>query len=132
MAVQPAFASAVNNGVVRISGTTEVESLITAATNGTWVRALNVYSSCAAVHLLRVYLNSGGVDYKLFTVSIPAGVGSSGPSLNIMDPAYLPSMDPHPNRGILLEDGEFLKVECLSSALSANEEIDVVAFAGDF
>ena len=79
MAATATFPSAANNGsqtFVNSDGTT-AKAVYTAGTSGGRLNALNAASNDTSSHDVQVWLNLGGSDVLIATVSVAAGAGNT-------------------------------------------------------
>ena len=113
MSAQPNFVTAVNNSTVQLTSTTVASQvLFTAGASGSWLRAVNIYSNAPVAYKLKFKLSFSATSIPtLCEVTVPP-VGKDGPKpINLMDPAFIPAMDPAPNRGLMLASGQVVRVE---------------------
>lgn len=113
MSAQPNFVTTVNNSAVQLSSSTAGRATVfTAGTSGSWLRALNVCSESKNAYKLKFKLIlSATSSPTLCEVTIPAADRNGPKPINIMDPRYIPAMDPAPNRGLMLAAGQALAIE---------------------
>lgn len=111
--------------LVNADGTTK-KTLITAGANGSKIDAVKILSDDTATVTLSFYLNKGGTDYLVGTVSVTAGTGitagtSPAEALEYVNDGY----------ALALEAGIVLKVAA-SASVTSGKTVTVVAHAGDF
>lgn len=133
----PIFPQTVKSYVAQIlpADTTTKKTLITGATNGTKIEALNVASTDTLARDVQVWMTISAVDYLLATVSIPANSGNTNalPSIDLLRHAQWPSLsyDSNGNRMLYVASGAVLKVASTVTVTTA-KEIDFLAIGGDY
>lgn len=89
-------------------------TVFTAGSNGSWLRALNVYSnSTRKIRVAIKIFESGANNCVLGVADLPPNLIDAdishglnmGTTINLMDPAFIPGMDFSPNRGLRLKPG---------------------------
>lgn len=109
-----------------MSGTNAVQASPAVAVPHRWDIAI-AHSTAAADHDLLLDAYVGAVQYKLGTVSIPAGAGlTTVPAVEILS-----SLLASPNDGVVLPASAILRAT-LAVALSAGETITVALVGGAF
>lgn len=143
MSTQPAFVSVPHMQAVKLYSTASASipadtstyvSVFTGNSSGSLVRAINVATDSSSAVTVRLAIALSGVSYPLCTVQIPANSGMTAgtPAVNLCDPAYFPSTDPIPNRGIFLTSGAVLQMSLPSALLATDKNMYVTVFGGDF
>jgi hypothetical protein len=111
------------------------KALVTAGSSGSKVEAITVASTDTSARDLQLVITTGGVDYVLTTVSIPATSGFTNalPAIDIMRNAQWSglSYDANGNKILYLAASTVLNVKTLTTVTSA-KSVDCVAFGGDF
>ena len=113
MSAQPNFVTTVNNSAVQLSSSTAGRATVfTAGTSGSWLRAVNVCSESKNSYKLKFKLVLSATSSPILCeVTVPAADKNGPKPINIMDPRYIPAMDPAPNRGLMLAAGQALAIE---------------------
>lgn len=136
MAGSPQFIASPNNQYTTITNTdgTNVLALFACSNSGgSLVRALNVVNDDDAVaYDVHVYLHDGSAAYPLGTVTIPISAGYVGtqPPVNLLD--HLPLVDDQPNRSIVLENSESIRVAITTGTVTVGHKLWFTALGGDF
>lgn len=128
----PAFAQsiAVGNAKIIPADTTTLKTVITAGANGSLIDSIVVSSDDGSAKDVQFWTNTGGVDYLLFTVQIPANSGftSSVSIKSALDdqragatsaPLGWYTLDSNGNKLLRLAAGEILKAKVLTAVTAA-------------
>lgn len=133
----PIFPQAVKNWAAQIlpADTTTKITLLTGGTNGSKLETLTVSSTDTSARDLLLWLTSGGTDYLLTTVSIPASSGSTNalPAVDMLRSAQIPglSFDANGNRIMYVANGAVLKMS-VGVTVTAAKAVQAFGCGGDF
>lgn len=132
MTATPVFAQtiAVGNAKIVNADASTLKTILTAGTNGTLIDSIVVSSDDTSARDMQFWTTTGGVDYLLFTMSIPANSGftSSVSILSVLDNTRTGSstaplgwylLDSNGNKLFRLAAGEILKAKMLTSVTAA-------------
>lgn len=133
----PTFASALNTGAVKFEngdGTT-LAALITPGSNGTRVMQIAAATDDGSDVDLDVFLTISAVDYRIGSVTIPAGTGTSGDGgISVLDNLAAAKNilgTGAPVNVLDLANGDVLKV-APSSAVTSTKTLWIYATGKDF
>lgn len=133
----PIFPQLVTNGFQQIlpADTTTLKTLYTAGANGSKIEHISITSTDTANKDLQFYITSGGVDYLIATLQIPANSGNTNAIVPVdaltSTMFTFTSTDNNGNRYIYLASGSVLKVKATASVTAARV-IQFYVFGGDF
>jgi hypothetical protein len=134
----PIYPQTIKNWVQQVlpADTTTLKTLVTGGTNGSVVEMINISSTDTVARDMIFYMTVGGVDYKLFTISIPINSGNTNAIAAVapLNNTTLFSALPFNNSGnkfIYVANGSELKV-AVGVAVSATRAIQIVAHGGDY
>lgn len=130
---QPIFVKSANNAEVTFvngDGTT-AKDLVSAATDGTKIFAINVTSDDTSARIMQVLIHDGTTAYLIGSVNVPTLAGTDGttPAVNLLDPTQIPGLD---------ADGELFlktgyKLQCKPTvAVTAAKTVSVVCLGADY
>ena len=137
MATQPQFPGSVKTATVEIANSdgTGWKALFAAGSSGSRIESVSVTNTDPAnAYIVQLAVQSGGVDYVIGEVTVPAGAGTDGSTkaVNLLNQTDLPWLRDDGVRPYLyLGSGDTLRVRVKTTVTSGNQ-VQFFAQAGDF
>ena len=121
--------------VITPTETTTAQTVFTAGTDDSVVKAINVASTDTAARVLSLFVNNGSSDILIGRVNIPANSGNNGTAatVDLLTGTLLPSLpyDSAGKRVLPLPAGYILKAGT-TTTVTAAQSITVTAMAEDY
>jgi hypothetical protein len=121
--------------VITPTETTTAQTVFTAGTDDSVVKAINVQSTDTAARVLSLFVNNGSSDILIGRVNIPANSGNNGTAatVDLLGGTLMPSLpyDANGKRVLPLPAGYILKAGTTTTVTSA-QSITVTAMAEDY
>jgi len=121
--------------VITPTETTTAQTVFTAGTDDSVVKAINVASTDTAARVLSLFVNNGSSDILIGRVNIPANSGNNGTAatVDLLGGTLMPSLpyDSNGKRILPLPAGYILKAGT-TTTVTAAQSITVTAMAEDY